>query len=186
MVSGLGACQPLPYRPSIPVYPCGLGVGGCHVERARKRIKDETRERARQIKVAFPDHGSKIKPERVRNDRYTHGFGREGEGKRQDEGEGRARRAKAEASRGQSREYGRRRGGGEVGKSRVEREVERVGDVKKEIMTSRERRRIEGFEKRETVTRSRTKQGRGGGEVESSPREEVFYESRNDDRKGKT
>ncbi|KAH9029134.1 hypothetical protein EDB85DRAFT_1892146 [Lactarius pseudohatsudake] len=37
-----------------------------------------------------------MKPERVRDDRYTHGFGRDGEGKRQDEGEGRARRAKAE------------------------------------------------------------------------------------------
>ncbi|KAH9019508.1 hypothetical protein EDB85DRAFT_1896606 [Lactarius pseudohatsudake] len=48
---------------------------------------------------------------------------------------------------------------------------------RKEIMTSQERWRKEGFEKRETVTRSRMKQGRGGGEVESSAREEVFYES---------
>ncbi|KAH9031811.1 hypothetical protein EDB85DRAFT_1891015 [Lactarius pseudohatsudake] len=134
----------------------------------------------------FPDHRSEMKPECVRNDCYTHGFGREGEGKKQDEGEGRVRRVKVEASRGQSREYGRRGGGGKVGKSRVEREVERVGDVKKEIMTSQERRRIEGFKKRETVTRSQMKQGRGGGEVESSAREEVFYESRNNDRKGKT
>ncbi|KAH9020492.1 hypothetical protein EDB85DRAFT_1896138 [Lactarius pseudohatsudake] len=129
-----------------------------------------------------------MKPERVRDDRYTHGFGREGEGKRQDEGEGRARRAKAEASRGQSRECGRRGGGGEVGKSRVEREVERIGDVKKEIMTSRERRRIEGFENARRRTREvgegeRRRSGRREREEEGAEyKNEVLHEGQYDNR----
>ncbi|KAH9069765.1 hypothetical protein EDB83DRAFT_2314141 [Lactarius deliciosus] len=38
-----------------------------------------------QVLIAFPDHGSEVKPERVRNGRYAHGFGRGEEG-RQDEG----------------------------------------------------------------------------------------------------
>ncbi|KAH9171421.1 hypothetical protein EDB89DRAFT_1906896 [Lactarius sanguifluus] len=47
---------------------------------------DETRVRARWNEIAFPDHGNEVKPERVRNDRYTHGFGRKGG--RRDKGRG--------------------------------------------------------------------------------------------------
>ncbi|KAH9173521.1 hypothetical protein EDB89DRAFT_1905216 [Lactarius sanguifluus] len=83
--------------------------------------------------VAFPDHGSKVKPERVRNDRHTRGFSREREGG-QDE---RARKTRSRKG-VKSREYERKGGGNEVGGSRAEREVGRVGNVSKVISRTRE------------------------------------------------
>ncbi|KAH9016559.1 hypothetical protein EDB85DRAFT_2279883 [Lactarius pseudohatsudake] len=45
-----------------------------------------------QVLIAFPDHGSEVKPERGRNGRYAHGFGRGEEGRQDDAGKGWKRR----------------------------------------------------------------------------------------------
>ncbi|KAH9022897.1 hypothetical protein EDB85DRAFT_1895036 [Lactarius pseudohatsudake] len=62
----------------------GEGLGKV-AQDLKPRRDARTMQITEQVLIAFADHGSKVKPERVRNGRHAHGFGRGGEG-RQDEG----------------------------------------------------------------------------------------------------
>ncbi|KAH9163360.1 hypothetical protein EDB89DRAFT_1912735 [Lactarius sanguifluus] len=83
--------------------------------------------RARRNETAFPDHGNEVKPERVRNDCYTHGFGRE------KEKGGKTRSQKGEKS--------------EVGDTRVRELREARDGLTSKVVESHERERLNEDEK---------------------------------------